>query len=97
MEQWREIKQVASAAIGANGGTITHHHGVGVDHVPGLEREVGPVGIEALRAVKERFDPEGILNPGKLLPPGPEPEEEPFGEDSEGQSEMTPYAEGHED
>jgi len=33
-----------------------------------LVREIGPVGIESLRALKARLDPAGIMNPGKLLP-----------------------------
>ncbi len=33
-----------------------------------MEAEVGSTGIEALRAVKERLDPTGIMNPGKLIP-----------------------------
>ena len=51
-----------------SGGTITHHHAVGRDHAPYMRAEVGQVGLEALRAVKERLDPTGIMNPGKLLP-----------------------------
>jgi alkyldihydroxyacetonephosphate synthase len=33
-----------------------------------MPAEVGELGVEALRAVKERLDPAGIMNPGKLLP-----------------------------
>jgi alkyldihydroxyacetonephosphate synthase len=67
VEQWRRVKRAASEAIVAAGGTITHHHGIGRDHVPYMEAEVGRTGLEALRAVKERLDPAGIMNPGKLL------------------------------
>jgi alkyldihydroxyacetonephosphate synthase len=41
---------------------------VGRDHAPYMRAEVGEVGLDALRAVKERLDPAGIMNPGKLLP-----------------------------
>jgi alkyldihydroxyacetonephosphate synthase len=68
IEQWRLVKRAACEAIVAGGGTITHHHGVGRDHVPYMAAEVGATGIEALRALKERLDPAGIMNPGKLLP-----------------------------
>jgi alkyldihydroxyacetonephosphate synthase len=66
--QWKTIKQAASEAIVANGGTISHHHGVGEDHLPWLAQEKGALGIEVLRAVKQALDPAGVLNPGKLLP-----------------------------
>ena len=64
----RAVKRAASEAIVANGATITHHHATGRDHVPYMEAEVGETGLEVLRAVKERLDPTGIMNPGKLLP-----------------------------
>jgi alkyldihydroxyacetonephosphate synthase len=66
--QWRRAKAAASDAIRAAGATITHHHAVGTDHRPWFEQEVGPVGVAALRAVKDALDPAGILNPGVLLP-----------------------------
>jgi alkyldihydroxyacetonephosphate synthase len=68
LEQWREAKTAACDAIVAAEGTITHHHAVGRDHAPYMQAEVGELGIEALAAVKERLDPAGIMNPGKLLP-----------------------------
>jgi alkyldihydroxyacetonephosphate synthase len=69
LEQWRAVKTAACEAIVATGGTITHHHAVGRDHAPYMTAEVGGLGVEALRALKERLDPAGIMNPGKLLPP----------------------------
>ena len=68
LDQWRAAKTAASEAIVANDGTITHHHAIGRDHLPWMRAEVGEAGIELLRAAKERLDPEGIMNPGKLLP-----------------------------
>ncbi len=67
--QWAKAKDAASRAIGDAGGTITHHHAVGRDHLPYLEREIGPLGVAVLRAVKRTLDPTGIMNPGALVPP----------------------------
>jgi alkyldihydroxyacetonephosphate synthase len=70
LEQWRQAKTAACEAIVATEGTITHHHAVGRDHAPYMRAEVGELGLEALQAVKERLDPAGIMNPGKLVPRG---------------------------
>jgi alkyldihydroxyacetonephosphate synthase len=67
IEQWRAVKGAASEAISTGGGTITHHHAVGVDHAPWMRAEIGEDGLDVLRAVKQRLDPAGIMNPGKLL------------------------------
>ncbi|SNT05390.1 FAD-binding oxidoreductase [Actinoplanes regularis] len=66
--QWQAAKAAASDAIAASGATITHHHGVGRAHRPWYTREIGDVGVAALRGVKQALDPHGILNPGILLP-----------------------------
>jgi len=55
----------AISATLAAGGTITHHHGVGLLKAPWLPAELG-AGFEVLRAVKRALDPAGIMNPGKL-------------------------------
>jgi alkyldihydroxyacetonephosphate synthase len=68
LEQWRAAKTAASEAIVGTGATITHHHAIGRDHREWLRHETGDLGIEALRAAKERLDPAGVMNPGKLLP-----------------------------
>jgi alkyldihydroxyacetonephosphate synthase len=66
--QWWQAKAAASDAIIDAGGTISHHHGVGSDHREWYKREIGELGVAALRAVKAVLDPAGILNPGILLP-----------------------------
>ena len=69
-EQWAFVKKAACETIAAGGGTISHHHGVGTDHAPWLAQEKGPVGFDLLAGLKERIDPRGVLNPGKLAAPG---------------------------
>ncbi|MFI9390088.1 FAD-binding oxidoreductase [Streptomyces bauhiniae] len=65
---WTPAKHAANEAVLAAGGTISHHHGVGTDHRDWYVREAGPLAVDALRAVKARLDPAGLLNPGVLLP-----------------------------
>ena len=67
LDQWRAAKRAASEAIAGAGATITHHHAVGTDHAPWMPQEVGEAGLRLLRAAKAELDPDGILNPGKLL------------------------------
>jgi alkyldihydroxyacetonephosphate synthase len=66
--QWLGAKAAASDAMIDNGASITHHHAVGQDHKPWLAREIGPVGVQMLRALKAELDPSGVLNPGVLIP-----------------------------
>ena len=65
--QWWAVKEAATEAILAAGGTLSHHHGIGRDHARWLREEVGPVGVKLLQAVKATLDPTGIMNPGVLL------------------------------
>jgi len=68
LPQWDTIKSRVNDAILANGGTISHHHGVGRDHAPWLAKEIGDGGIRILRALKAELDPAGVMNPGALIP-----------------------------
>lgn len=63
---WDEVKAAASEAILASGGTITHHHAVGRDHAPWYRRQVPAPFHQALQAVADTLDPDGICNPGVL-------------------------------
>jgi alkyldihydroxyacetonephosphate synthase len=67
LAQWQELKREATEAVLAAGGTLSHHHGVGRDHAPWLEREKGALGMRVLRAAKQALDPKGVMNPGKLV------------------------------
>jgi alkyldihydroxyacetonephosphate synthase len=68
LAQWDDVKAAASEAIIAAGGTITHHHAVGRDHVRWYAGQRPDPFAQALVAAKAALDPAGILNPGVLLP-----------------------------
>ena len=67
IEQWEAIKASVTTAFVTAGGVLSHHHGIGSDHAPYLERMIGEDGIIVLRALKRELEPEGIMNPGKLM------------------------------
>ncbi|GIP37518.1 glycolate oxidase subunit GlcD [Paenibacillus sp. J31TS4] len=58
--------EIFDAAI-ALGGTITGEHGVGTVKAPFLEWKIGPAGIEIMKGIKSVFDPNNIMNPGKIF------------------------------
>ncbi|WP_434441002.1 FAD-binding oxidoreductase [Lentzea sp. E54] len=64
--QWDEIKAAVSEALIDAGGTITHHHAVGRDHMPWYLRQRPDVFGAALSGAKAALDPRGVLNPGVL-------------------------------
>lgn len=67
-DQWAKVGKVANELIDIPmryEGTVTAEHGVGRARAPFLETEHG-YGIEVMRKIKKAFDPNGILNPGKL-------------------------------
>ncbi len=67
LKNWEKMKVAASEVIVKHGGTISHQHGVGVDHAPYLKYEKSVIGLEWLESVMRKADPEMLLNPGKLL------------------------------
>jgi alkyldihydroxyacetonephosphate synthase len=70
VEIWDALKVRASDAIVAHGGTITHHHAIGRDHMPWYQRESPEPFSLALRSAKAALDPTGMLNPGVLVSEG---------------------------
>ena len=78
LSRWYVLKTAASEAIITKGGTISHQHGVGRDHAPYLVEEKGRLGLEALTSIGSVFDPDELLNPGKLVfKPAPDEDRSP--------------------
>ena len=68
IEQYLYIKKAAEDAFMKNGGTLSHHHAVGTEHLPWVEEDLSPTGLKAVKALKAGLDPNGIMNPGKIIP-----------------------------
>ena len=77
VEQWERVKAAATDAIVRNGGALSHHHGIGAEHRRWMPGYLGEQGARWLSAIKTALDPEGILNPGKLVPPSAEASQPP--------------------
>ena len=67
LARWQSLKTAVGDAIVAHGGTITHQHGVGKDHLPWLAAEKGAPGMAAIAAMVREFDPHGVMARGNLL------------------------------
>ena len=50
------------------GGTVTGEHGVGMEKIDSMCEQFTPVELEQFHAIKNAFDPPGLLNPGKAVP-----------------------------
>jgi alkyldihydroxyacetonephosphate synthase len=64
--EYRSFQRGVIDRIEAAGGSLSHHHGVGRMMGDRLEGHLGPVAMGALKALKNYFDPRGVMNPGGL-------------------------------
>ena len=68
IEQYLYVKKAAEDAFMKYGGTLSHHHAVGTEHLPWVEEDLSPTGLKAVKALKAGLDPNDIMNPGKIIP-----------------------------
>ncbi|MGI6093500.1 MAG: FAD-binding protein [Veillonellaceae bacterium] len=71
-DAWHELKDAVLAeiyaAVYALEGSLTGEHGVGAKRVEAQAKHMDPAAMAVLRSVKNAFDPNNIMNPGKVLP-----------------------------
>ncbi|MBI3998405.1 MAG: FAD-binding protein [Armatimonadetes bacterium] len=67
IETMREIAEAVGELVIAFGGTMSGEHGDGMVRGWFLERYFGPTITQAFRAIKAAFDPQGLMNPGKIV------------------------------
>ena len=65
------VKEIFQAALDLEG-TLSGEHGVGITKMPYIHLELGDMGLEVMKRIKRAFDPNNILNPGKVFPEGKE-------------------------
>jgi alkyldihydroxyacetonephosphate synthase len=75
LEVFLKLKTAATEAILKHRGNLSHHHGIGFEHVPWMERYFGTPTLDLLLKFKKDVDPKNILNPGKVLPVAANPGE----------------------
>ncbi|MBX6394332.1 MAG: FAD-binding protein [Alicyclobacillaceae bacterium] len=75
-EEMKRVEEAVAAIFEAAlelGGTLSGEHGIGTMKAPFLAWELGEVGVEMTKRIKEAWDPHHIMNPGKIFPePGKE-------------------------
>jgi len=64
---WENMADAVHGLVGEMGGSISAEHGIGQMKREALARVKDPVALELMRAIKAALDPNGILNPGKLI------------------------------
>ena len=67
LNDYTEFHKGIINTIQANGGSLSHHHGVGRTLAPWMEHELGKVSMDLMQAIKNHLDPKGIMNPGNTL------------------------------
>jgi alkyldihydroxyacetonephosphate synthase len=67
LKEYQKFHKGIIEAILEHGGSISHHHGVGKLFAPFMEKHLGQEQMDVLRALKNHFDPNHIMNPGGHL------------------------------
>ncbi len=67
LARWDEVNDIVHGIVAAHGGSISAEHGIGRMKRALLPRVKDPVALDVMRALKRTLDPQGILNPGKVL------------------------------
>ncbi|MDN5727326.1 MAG: FAD-binding oxidoreductase, partial [Propionibacteriales bacterium] len=70
LEQYDVVKHALQQSFVDNGGTLSHHHAVGVEHAPWLEQDISAGGVAMMKGVFTAVDGGGNLNPGKIITEG---------------------------
>jgi alkyldihydroxyacetonephosphate synthase len=65
--EYNVVKTAIQQAFMDNGGSLSHHHGVGLEHAPWLEQDISTQGVAVMRGLFESADPGENFNPRKIV------------------------------
>ena len=68
LEQYDVVKRAIQQGFVDLGGTLSHHHAVGVEHASWLSEDISPAGVAMMRSLLDGVDPGHNFNPGKIVP-----------------------------
>jgi alkyldihydroxyacetonephosphate synthase len=71
--EYNVVKFAIQQAFIDNGGSLSHHHGVGLEHAPWLEQDISPEGVAIMRGLFASADPGENFNPRKIVADVKEP------------------------
>ncbi len=71
--EYNVVKTAIQQAFIDNGGSLSHHHGVGLEHAPWLEQDISSEGVAVMRGLFSAVDPGDNFNPGKIVADVKEP------------------------
>lgn len=64
----QQVMEAVEDLVAELGGSFSAEHGIGLSKLPSMRRRKDPVALDVMRAVKAALDPEGRMNPGKVIP-----------------------------
>jgi len=67
LEQYDVVKRAIQQGFIDLGGTLSHHHAVGVEQAPWLSQDISPAGVSMIRSLLDGVDPHHNFNPGKIV------------------------------
>jgi alkyldihydroxyacetonephosphate synthase len=67
LEQYDVVKRAIQQGFIDHGGTLSHHHAVGLEHAPWLSEDISPAGVAMIRSLLDSVDPRHNFNPGKIV------------------------------
>lgn len=70
LDKYNHVKQAIQQSFIDNGGTLSHHHGVGREHAPWMSQDISPAGETMIRDLIATVDPRDNLNPGVIVHDG---------------------------